>query len=137
MVVYGKGVVDTLRTVRQEFFRFLVVGGLAAIVHWGILTLGILVFSLEGTISTTLGFVVASAVSYILNYFWTFNSEANHGTAIVKFMVVAGLGLILNATIFATVKYGLNTHFLLAQAVATGLVLFWNFSLYRIWSFRA
>ena len=124
------------RRLQHEFGCFLIVGSTAACVHFGILWLGVVRLKLEGTLSTTLGFIIAYVVSYILNYFWTFKSKASHGVAFFRFVLIAVCGSLLNALIFAGVKYGFDTHFLLAQVAATGIVLFWNFSLYRIWAFR-
>jgi putative flippase GtrA len=124
------------RVLQQEFGCFLVVGATAAAIHWGVLWVGIVLFNLEGTLSTTLGFIISAIVSYLLNYFWTFRSTASHARAFVRFFVVAVCGLLLNAAIFAGVKYGWQAHFFMAQGVATGIVLFWHFSMYRIWSFR-
>jgi putative flippase GtrA len=71
-----------------------------------------------------------------LNYFWTFRSDATHLYALPRFLAVAVTGLLLNAGIFASIYYGLAVHYMLAQLVATGTVLFWNFFLQRAWSFR-
>ena len=121
---------------QHEFGCFLVVGATAAMIHWSVLWVGIVWLHLEGTLSTTLGFIIAAVISYLLNYYWTFSSKASHTVAFFRFLIVAVCGLLLNALIFAVVRYGLDWHFLLAQGVATGIVLFWNFSLYRLWSFR-
>lgn len=124
------------RTLQSDFCRFLVSGGTAAVLHWLLLWIGIEVGGWEGTISTTVGFVVAAVVSYLLNYFWTFRSVASHLYALPRFLAVSITGLLLNAGIFAAIHYGFNVHYLLAQLVATGTVLFWNFFLQRAWSFR-
>jgi putative flippase GtrA len=137
MFAAGKKFRSPWRLLRQEFRRYLVVGALAAAIHWAILWGGVTLFHLEGTLSTTLGFITSATLSYLLNYFWTFRSTASHALALPRFVVVAVCGLVLNATIFAGVKYGWEMHFFVAQGAATGIVLFWNFSLQRLWSFRA
>jgi putative flippase GtrA len=124
------------RTLKVDFSRFLVSGGTAALVHWLVLWVGVSLAGWEGTISTTFGFIVAATISYLLNYFWTFRSDATHLYALPRFLAVAVTGLLLNAGIFASIYYGLAVHYMLAQLVATGTVLFWNFFLQRAWSFR-
>ena len=124
------------RTLKYDFSRFLVSGGTAALVHWLVLWLCVSMAGWEGTVATTVGFVVAATVSYLLNYFWTFRSGAPHLHALPRFLAVAITGLLLNAGIFASIHYGLAVHYMLAQLVATGTVLFWNFFLQRAWSFR-
>lgn len=95
--------------------------------HWSILWLGIAVAGWEATISSSLGFVVAITLSYLLNYYWTFRSSAGHLRALPRFLVIVLTGLSLNAGIFASIFYGLHVHYMPAQFVATGTVLFWNF----------
>lgn len=124
------------RTLKADFSRFLASGGTAALVHWLVLWLCVSVAGWEGTISSTVGFVIAVIVSYLLNYYWTFRSAAGHLHTLPRFLLVAIPGLFLNAGIFALSYYGLGVHYMLAQVVATGTVLFWNFFLQRAWSFR-
>ena len=52
-----------------------------------------------------------------------------------KFFTIAFVGLLLNTIIMAIGVEILNLHYLLAQVVATGLVLFWNFTGNRLWTF--
>jgi putative flippase GtrA len=124
------------RTLKGDFSRFVVSGGTAALVHWLILWLCVSRAGWEGTLSTTVGFVVAATVSYLLNYFWTFRSSSPHMHALPRFLAVAVTGLFLNAGIFAALLYVIEVHYMLAQLAATGTVLFWNFFLQRAWSFR-
>ena len=125
------------RTVHVDFARFFVAGGTAAAIHFLVLHLCIAALGWQAVISTSVGFFVAATFSYLANYYWTFKASLPHHHAIPKFLLVAGTGLGLNALVFAGVKYGLDTHYFVAQIVATGLVLFWNFGLQRAWSFSA
>jgi putative flippase GtrA len=124
-----------LRAVRTDFARFFVAGGTAAAIHFALLHLFISVLGWEAVVSTSVGYIVAVTLSYLANYYWTFKATLPHRHAIPKFLLVAGTGLGLNALVFAGVKYGLGAHYFVAQAVATGLVMFWNFALQRAWSF--
>lgn len=119
------------------FVRFVVAGGTAALVHWGVLWVGIYSFGMEGTLASSAGFLVAAVVSYLCNYFWTFRASTAHSVAFPRFLLIATTGFGLNALVFASAHYGLAAHYLVAQACATILVLFWNFTLQRAWSFTS
>jgi putative flippase GtrA len=122
-------------TVVSDFRRFFVAGGTAAAIHFGLLHLFVAGFGWEPTLSTSVAYIVAVTFSYLANYYWTFKSSIPHRTAVPRFVVVAGTGLAWNALIFGSMNYGLGAHYFVAQLVATGLVLFWNFLLQRAWSF--
>ena len=124
-----------LKAVHADFARFFVAGGTAAAIHFAVLHACISILGWEAVLSTSVGFTVAATFSYLANYYWTFKATLPHHQAIPKFLLVACTGLGLNALVFAGVKYGLDSHYFVAQAVATGLVLFWNFALQRAWSF--
>ena len=87
-------------------------------------------------IASAVGFVLGAFVNYILNYRYTFRSTKNHREAMTKFMAVALAGLILNTFIMAMATGYFALHYLLAQILATGLVLIWNYSVNLLWTFR-
>lgn len=125
------------RGIHMDFARFFVSGGIAALIHFSVLHAAITKLGWHGTVATSVGFIVAANFSYLMNYHWTFKSTIPHQRAIPKFLLVAGSGLVLNALVFAAVHFGLGAHHLIAQIIATGLVLFWNFLLQRGWSFSS
>lgn len=83
--------------------------------------------------------------NFAWNRLWTF-PEARSGsrfTQFVKFVSVAGVGILLNSVIFFVAYKFLFSAFVpdvasvqLAKFAATGLVLFWNFGANRFWTFR-
>ena len=82
------------------------------------------------------GFVLGALVNYFLNYRYTFRSNNRHHEAIIKFFTIALVGLVLNTLIISLAIDILSLHYLLAQVIATGLVLIWNFTGNRCWTFR-
>ena len=82
------------------------------------------------------GAVLGALVNYVLNRRYTFRSGKGHREALTKFFVVAGAGLLLNGLIMWLFVDGLGLYYLLAQLLATGLVLVWNFAGNRCWTFN-
>jgi putative flippase GtrA len=96
------------------------------LVHW---------FAFDPVWASAAGFIVSAFANYFLNYRFTFRSNQRHGPAILKFMILAGIGLILNSIVMqALTKVGL--HYLIAQMAATAGVLFSNFVGNSLWTFR-
>ncbi|MDD4606721.1 MAG: GtrA family protein [Patescibacteria group bacterium] len=116
----------------QQFIRFSLVGVLNTcldfLVYTGLTRL-ISFFSQCYLIANFISFVCAVISSYILNKNWTFQDKSKQGNSLKfsKFILVASVGLILNELIlFSLVKY-VGMYDLLAKAMATILVLIWNF----------
>jgi putative flippase GtrA len=123
--------------IARQFLHFATVGGIATAIHYLILIALVHGTGMNAVLASTLGFMVSAACNYYLNYRFTFRSRAAHRHAIFKFLTVAGVGLVLNsATMMVAAEY-LGLHYLLAQVIATGLVLLWNFSGNRWWTFRS
>lgn len=94
------------------------------------------VVSANAVVASALGFTVGALVNYYLNYHITFKSKKSHNEAIIKFLTVALIGLALNTLIMFVAAEILLIYYLLAQVMATGMVLVWNFAGNRLWTFR-
>lgn len=117
-----------------RFARFAVVGGLATAIQYVLLILLVRVCGMAPTPASSIGFVLSAGVNYLLNYRFTFQSNRPHGPAAGKFALLASAGLLINAVIMR-LMIGLGTHYLIAQACATAVVLFWNFIGNSRWTF--
>ena len=118
-----------------RFLRFTLVGGVATAIQYALLILLVRGFGMAPTFASSIGFVLSAGVNYLLNYRFTFRSDRPHGPAAVKFGLLAGSGLLINAAIM----HGLivaGVHYLIAQVCATGVVLFWNFIGNTVWTFH-
>jgi len=121
----------------SQFTRFVGVGILATGIHYAIL-ISLMENNLTGAITaSTVGYVVSSIFNYLLNYYFTFSSQERHTFAVLKFTFVAGAGLVLNNLIMYLTVTMANLHYLPGQIMATGLVLIWNFTANRYWTYRS
>jgi putative flippase GtrA len=120
----------------RQFLLFSTAGGFAAIGHYGTL---IALSELAGAApvpASLAGFVVGGVISYVLNYRFTFRSTKQHGEALTKFLTVAAVGFFLNGAVMAALTGPGHLHYLVAQIVATAIVLCWTFLCNRYWTFR-
>ena len=144
-----------------RFLKFSVVGMLGTVIDFGGLNLLILTFGFSKILANTCSFTVAVINSFIWNRLWTFHEARDRpiGPLLVQFFLVSVGGLLLNQAIFlsldawvlgeagalaapmATLALGIGlAHYKLAynlsKAIATIIVLFWNFGANRLWTFR-
>jgi putative flippase GtrA len=116
--------------------RFGLVGALATVVQYLILVMLVRWAGLWPPAASALGFVVSAVGNYFLNYHFTFLSRQPHAPAAAKFLVLATIGLVLNAALMEMLV-DLGWHYLLAQVCVTAIVFLWNFIGNSLWTFRA
>lgn len=124
------------RGLTSQFVLFSGVGVIAAVAHYGTLICLVELVALRAVAASALGFTAGALVNYSLNYRITFRSDKAHREAMAKFFTVALVGLGLNTAIMALATEVLALHYLLSQVLATGMVLVWNFTGNRLWTFR-
>lgn len=124
-----------LRLWQMAIVRFLVVGGLSTLVQFVFLIVLIETQMLSEVAASAVGYFAGALVNYLLNYYFTFNSEQNHSQTLPKFILVVGVGACVNTGVFAMVHSVLPWYWL-SQCFATGASLCANFVLHRFWIYR-
>lgn len=140
------GLVTLTRDNRVElrrFGKFAVVGIIGSVVHFSVLNLGFQVLMLPKWLANPIAFTCAVISNFTWNRLWTFPESRGQGLwlQLGQFFVVNLAGLGINQAIFLTLdRYvfapwgALGTNVSLACAI--GVVLFWNFVINRIWTYR-
>jgi putative flippase GtrA len=94
--------------------------------------------------SNSLSFTCAVLSNFTWNRLWTFpeSRERPIRTQLPQFALVNVIGLVINTLVLISLK-ALFSHFIpdpfdlfLAKAIAIIVVLFWNFGINRIWTYR-
>ena len=118
-----------------KLIKFSAVGVVGTMAHYSVLVFLVQLLSVNVLVASSIGALVGALVNYLLNYKWTFNSNKRHSEAMVKFFTVAAVGFIMNGLFMMLFTEVLVFHYLIAQVVTTGIVLFWNFLANHYWTF--
>ena len=121
----------------RQFITFSGVGVVAAVAHYGVLILLVEMGGLSPVIATLWGFIAGAIVSYLLNRRFTFRSDRPHRSAVPRFLAVTAGGFVLNGCAMWLLNEQWGVPYLIAQVIATAVVLFWNFTANRLWTFGA
>lgn len=121
----------------RQFIVFAAVGVTATALQWGILIIGVEFFRWPPAVGSGVGFLISASANYLLNYRLTFRSSRAHLSAASRFFVVAGFGLLLNVALMQLLTNHWRFQYLLAQTVATIVVIAWTFSGSAFWSFAS
>lgn len=120
---------------KATFARFAVAGTIATLMQYAVLILWVEALHLSAVSGSGCGCVLGAIVSYALNYHFTFRSIRPHRSAAWRFVAVAAIGLLINVVLMRLLNGRLRMEYLLAQVVATSVVLLWNFVGGAFWSF--
>lgn len=119
----------------EQFIRFALVGAAGTVLHYAVLHALVAWAGWPAWLASTLGALCGAAVNYTLARAWVFRTQAPHRRAAPRFVVVMIAGTAINAVLMAVMADLLQVHHLIAQAIATGCVLVWNYVGHRTWTF--
>lgn len=127
----------------ERFLKFLVVGTIGFVVDFGMLNLLKLGFGLHYLVANTISFSLAVLSNFTWNRLWTYRDSRSKPirSQLVQFSVVNVAGLGINTLVMWALtpifqelvgELGYN----ISKAVATIVVLFWNFFINRYWTYN-
>ncbi len=122
-------------SLKRQFSIFALVGVFAVIAHYGVLVALVELARWSAVPATLAGYVAGGIVSYILNRRHTYESDRPHQEAGWRFAAVAGVGFCLTWVSMYFLHDRLGIHYLIAQALTTGVVLIWSFVAHKFWTF--
>lgn len=129
----------------SRFIKFAIVGAIGAIVDFGVLNLMVLGFGWEKFFANLLSVSCAIVSNFTWNRLWTYpeSRERPLHTQFGQFALVNLVGLAINQAVFLGTDalffgptFPRPLDYNLAKATAIIVVLFWNFFINRVWTYR-
>ncbi|OYD67586.1 GtrA family protein [Rhodococcus sp. OK302] len=116
---------DDALDLKTQIIRFLVTGGLSAVVDFGLYVFLFKVAGLDLSVAKAISFVVGTTTAYLINRRWTFKAEPSRArfvAVVALYAVTFGIQVGLNAAmnhIFDDQWWRLPLAFVIAQGTAT------------------
>lgn len=145
----------------DRFVKFAIVGIIGALVDFAVLNVMKVVFEradlgegwdlpmdphqIQLTVANAISFSAAVLSNFTWNRLWTFPESRDRPVSkqLFQFVTVSILGLVINTVILVVMDRYVFQHFFnerlsynLAKAIAIGVVLFWNFGMNLLWTYR-
>jgi putative flippase GtrA len=126
------------------FCRFLIVGLIGTMLDFGLMIV-LKSTGMNTLIANSVSFSTGTINNFILNRKWTFNFGRHPAWQglLIQFTSVSLVGLFLNSLVVLALEAPLGNWlkqpeagYLPAKAIATGLVLFWNYFANKCWTFK-
>lgn len=128
----------------SRFIRFSVVGTLGTLLDVGVLTL-LKMAGFSTLFANTISFSIGLIHNFSLNRLWTFDlpEDTHWQDQFIRYASVSLIGLTLNNIILLSLESHFITQlnqpewgYLPAKAIATSVVVFWNYFANKYWTFR-
>ena len=112
-----------------QMFKFLLVGGLAFLIDYGILILCKEVFHIPVLISAAIAFTISVIVNYILSVKWIFDVDPKKSKKknFMIFIIFSVIGLGLTELIMWFGVDIIKISYLIVKIIATAIVMVFNF----------
>lgn len=116
--------------VKIQFFRYVFVGGIAAVVNIGTLFIFTEIFKIYYLVANILGFIFGLTVNYILSKKLVFAKEVEMNKAIefIIYSIIGVVGLGLDTLFIWIFTDKIGIFYMISKIISTGLVFIWNFS---------
>lgn len=119
----------------RQFIAFAGVGLVATAIQYAVLLVSVRSLHLDPVLGSSAGFLISAVANYLLNYHFTFESTNPHLSAATRFAVITSAAFVLNGVIMFTLIQWLRVPYIVAQLIATGVVMMWNFLGSALWTF--
>jgi putative flippase GtrA len=139
---------------RGRFLRFALVGGIGAVVDFGIANLLVHTFSARLVVAGTISFICAVLSNFMWNRFWTYPDSRTKSLfrQLFEFAVVSVAGLVIRIPVLHFLepvitkavtdlpfRFSILSPNVIADnvtlAIAVMIVMFWNFFVNRYWTY--
>lgn len=118
-----------MKQLYKQILRFLVVGGTAFLIDFGILWLLTEHLGIDYLLSNAISFTASVIYNYILSTAWVFNTKQTKSKywsfAVFLLLSIAGLGINQGIMWITVEQAGIN--YLLSKILATVIVMIFNF----------
>jgi dolichol-phosphate mannosyltransferase len=126
------------RTHGGRFVRFAIVGTSGVLVNYAVLIFLVEAGGFNRLVAVALANEIAILTNFFFNNLWTFGDSGRHTPFLVRaarYNVFGLGGLLLSVTVLGVLTYGLDLHYLIANAFAIGAAMTWNYLSNARWTF--
>jgi putative flippase GtrA len=120
---------------RDQFLRFALLGLIGSAAHFALMIALVQMLNLNAVLAASAGFVAGGIVNYSLARRYVFDSSSDIARTGSRFFLVAVLGLLWNALLMHGLVNLMGMQYIVAQCLAAGVVVGWNFAMNKWWSF--
>lgn len=116
---------------RNQPFRFVMVGGLSTLAHWGCMAVLTVVAAMDALCATYIGAIVGAFTNYVLQRRYVFQCSVSHDQTIVPYLISVIVVWLVNGAVFWFLNEQMRLSAISAQLTTTLFVAALSFQLQR------
>jgi len=127
--LFNRFFIDETNNSLIQFVRYFFVGGIAAVVNIGSLSLFVELFGINYLLSNVLAFILGTLVNYVLSKKIVFmqDTSINKVIEIMMYVIIGVLGLGFDTLMLWVFTSKFKIYYLLSKIISTMLTFIWNF----------
>ena len=111
----------------EKFIKYCLVGGCSTFIDWCTYALLYLCLGINYLPATTCGFIIGLITNFILSKEFVFTQASKYKHEFIIYGIIGLIGLVITAILMIIFVDLIALNALLARAITTILVLFWNY----------
>jgi len=119
----------------EQFIKYVISGSLSAFTWLIMLWVGVEFFSLPKTLSSFIGFCIASVINYSLQHKFVFKKSGDHGVFFKRYVLITSVMQIVNVVMFWGLVTYTSIQYILAQIIVIGFVFICNYIINSAYTF--
>lgn len=124
------------RSLRVQFFRYFWVGGLSTVVDFSVFVFCVRVLGIHYLVAQFIAYCFGFVTNYVFSILWVFAKTDKFFREIMAVFIITLFGLLWTELLLYFFVDGIGWGEVTAKAVATIIVLFWNFGARRFFVYR-
>lgn len=128
-ILINKLFIEQTTDIKIQFFRYIIVGGLSAIVNIGALYVFTEYLHIYYIQSNIIGFVLGLITNYTLSRLFVFakEDEMNKALEFIIYAIIGIIGLLLDSVFIWIFTNEMKIYYMLGKIISTAMVFIWNF----------
>ena len=129
MGLIAKLLVNDTNNWLAQLFRYIIVGGIAFLVDYGLLFLLTEYFHFHYLLSATISLIAGLIVNYAISTRWIFRHSKldNRLMEFIIYSLIGVIGLLINNIILYLLTDFFHIHYMLSKLITAAIVMGWNF----------
>ena len=125
-----------LWSARKEFFKYAVVGGTGVVLDIGSLAILKEWFGWAPVAAVVVNQICILGYNFTLNKYWSFQNRDLPHSQLVRYLTLAGWNYAFSVMMMFFFNHLWQVDYLLVRIVSIGIMVSWNFLLYKRWVYR-
>lgn len=135
----SKLLADKSSNIYIQLFRYVLAGGTAFIIDFGLLYTLTNCLSVHYMVSTVISYTVGLIITYLLSIYWIFDKRRTNNRLMEFFIftLIGVIGLALTSFFMFLLTDIVGIYYLISKLATTGIVFIWNFIAKKFILFRS